>query len=100
MATELTKLTDLEDYKEELMKGIIKNPVNLLGEAFLKWHCPEDAERKTAYARMGAIYRDCYRDPYFVLNGIWDTRDCHVVGSRLNYLAATLRRRLHGEGIG
>lgn len=88
--------TKLTVYQDKLRATERQSPIAILVQAFLEWHDAPESDTKQVYPRMGRIYCDCYRDHYFVLGAIWDTRDAAVKGSRLNYLAATLNKRLHG----
>ena len=86
----------LTEYQETLMSRDNESPIRILVKAFTEWHKDSSIDIRQLHARMGKIWIDCYRDHYFVLQAIWDTRDSVVSGSRLNYLAATLNKRLHG----
>ena len=77
------------DYYEDKLRSGKSNPISVLVEAFKDLH-----KEEVSFGRMGKIYKDCLRDPYFILKGIWDTKDAEVTGQRINYLAGTLKKRL------
>jgi len=78
-------------YEDKLQSGQY-NPISVLIEAFKDLH-----KEEVPFGRMGKIYKDCLRDSYFVLQGIFDTKNAPVKGQRINYLAGVLKKRLNGK---
>ena len=78
------------DYYEDKLRSGKSNPISVLVEAFKDLH-----KEEVSFGRMGGVYKNCLKDPYFVLNGIWDTQGAEVTGQRINYLAGMLSKRLN-----
>ena len=85
---------EYEDWFEKLVdiNTLESKYVDILADAYCCFH--KQAKTKAVQTGMEVIYKDSYRDPYFLLRIIFETMDLKIKGSRLGYIKVLATRKL------